>query len=81
MLDLAFNSNLSRVQPELLARAVARLEEVNDSLTNMKEDQLTDIFMDICDRDTPTLEQLNLSGNTNVSIVEPGLPAERSRNE
>ena len=56
-----------------MARAVTRLEEVHLRNTELTLEHVKAIFSEICDRDTLTLKVLDISYNTNVSKVEPGL--------
>ena len=70
VLHILPNSNVRRVEPGLLAKAVTRLEGVNVSDTDLTVKQVTAILSSICDNSTLTLKVLDISGNDNVSIVK-----------
>lgn len=75
MLDISGNQMVGRMEPELLASAVTRLEEMFISDTGLTAAQVTAILMDICARSTLKLVGLDISDNQCVSEVEPGLLA------
>ena len=73
VLDLFANFRLRRVEQGLLARAVARLEEVCFGHTNLTAEQATAAFRDICDKSNLKLKVLDLRGNYKLSKVKPRL--------
>jgi len=68
-LDLSAN-NLSSVEPELFARVMTRLEDVNLCCTDISNDQKQAFFVAMSENSK--LKKLDLSCN-NLSSVEPGL--------
>jgi len=62
-------NDLSHVEPEVLARAAVKLEELDLSYTELRPEQITSIFTTIPQEDTK-LKKLNLEGN-DLSHVEP----------
>jgi len=63
--------DLSHVEPETIARAAVKLEEVNLCYTQLRTEQITSFLTTIAQEDTK-LKKLNLWGN-NLSDVEPEL--------
>jgi hypothetical protein len=70
-LDISRNT-LSAVDPAVLAGAVARLQDVDLSLTHMTKQQMVAVLEAICE-DTRKRKYLNLCGND--LSVEPSLLA------
>jgi hypothetical protein len=67
-------TNLYKVIPDLLVRAVTRLEEVEMRVTNLTKPQMEAIFISIIYKDSLLLRKLNISG-INLSQVSPDLLA------
>lgn len=62
--------DLSRVEPEVLARAMIKLEDVNLCKTSLSADQIASILRSIVQKDTK-LKKLDICYNSNLSNVPP----------
>ena len=72
-LDMSNCTNLGHVEPQLLARAVSRLEYVNISATDLTNEQVQTIFLTLAEGSE--LKVLNMNNCTNLSNIEPQLMA------
>ena len=72
--------NLSGVAPDILVEAVARLERVDLSDTDLTTDQLTGIFRLLADRMSIKLKWISIRGNNRINEVTDRLRKKAVKN-
>jgi len=66
-------TDVSKVDPKLLARAVVKLREITLTYTSLTMEQITEIMSALLSIDSkPTLTKLNIGGN-DLSAVDPDM--------